>query len=145
MVGVGDWAPTGDVTIRPTLLSPLAIGGGFVFSASYIGRAARDLLAQRDPMTPNNLKDPKSGMDWFTAATQLEQLRRFAAERDLVHSGMIQGGAEIAAAWSAVSSKPKPSANARIASSRLRAMSASAASTSAPRASRSITPSSRAR
>jgi len=49
---------------------------GFVMQASYIGRAGRNLLAQRDPVTPNNLRDPKSGQDWFTAATELEKLRQ---------------------------------------------------------------------
>jgi hypothetical protein len=49
---------------------------GFVMQASYIGRAGRNLLAQRDPVAPNNLKDPKSGQDWFTAATNLEKLRQ---------------------------------------------------------------------
>jgi hypothetical protein len=49
--------------------------GGLV-SFSYIGRSARNLLAQRDVMTPTNLRDPKSGMDWYTAATILEKARQ---------------------------------------------------------------------
>ena len=48
---------------------------GLVVQASYIGRLGRKLLAQRDIMALNNLKDPKSGMDWYTAAGQLELLR----------------------------------------------------------------------
>jgi len=48
---------------------------GLFVEASYIGRAARDLLAQRDIMHLNNLKDPKSGMDWYTAAGILEDNR----------------------------------------------------------------------
>jgi hypothetical protein len=48
---------------------------GLVLQTSYIGRAARHLLATRDIMALNNLVDPKSGMDWYTAAGQLEQLR----------------------------------------------------------------------
>jgi hypothetical protein len=43
--------------------------GGFVFGASYVGRFAHRLLQQRDLAMPLNLKDPKSGMDYFTAAT----------------------------------------------------------------------------
>src|SRR4029079_12085805 len=43
---------------------------------SYIGRAARHLLATRDVMTPNNITDPKSGMTWYEAATALEIQRR---------------------------------------------------------------------
>ena len=48
---------------------------GLVVQASYIGRAARNLIASRDVMALNNLVDPKSGMDWYTAAGMLEQLR----------------------------------------------------------------------
>ncbi|MCA1817221.1 MAG: carboxypeptidase-like regulatory domain-containing protein [Acidobacteria bacterium] len=49
---------------------------GLVVQASYIGRLGRNLLVSRDVMMPNDLRDPKSGMDWYTAAGQLEDLRR---------------------------------------------------------------------
>jgi hypothetical protein len=49
---------------------------GLVVQASYIGRAGRHLLAARDVMALNNLVDPKSGMDWYTAAGMLEDMRR---------------------------------------------------------------------
>ena len=49
---------------------------GMVLQVSYIGRSARNLIAARDVMALNNLKDPKSGMDWYTAAGILEDLRR---------------------------------------------------------------------
>jgi hypothetical protein len=49
---------------------------GGVFQASYLGRLGRHLLAERDIVTPNNLVDPKSGMDWYTAATILEKARQ---------------------------------------------------------------------
>ena len=49
---------------------------GLVIQASYIGRLGRGLLLSRDVMMPNNLRDPKSGMDWYTAAGMLEDLRR---------------------------------------------------------------------
>src|SRR5215813_1435742 len=48
---------------------------GFAFEASYVGRAARNLLAVRDIMALNDLVDPKSGVDWFTAAGMLANLR----------------------------------------------------------------------
>lgn len=48
---------------------------GLVVQASYIGRAARHLIASRDVMALNDLADPKSTMDWYTAAGILEQLR----------------------------------------------------------------------
>ncbi|HEX6044868.1 MAG TPA: TonB-dependent receptor, partial [Pyrinomonadaceae bacterium] len=49
---------------------------GLVVQASYIGRYARNLIASRDVMALNNLVDPKSGMDWYTAAGMLESFRR---------------------------------------------------------------------
>jgi len=49
---------------------------GLVLQASYIGRMARNLIATRDVMALNNLVDPKSGMDWYTAAGLLEDFRR---------------------------------------------------------------------
>ena len=49
---------------------------GFVIQASYVGRAARNLLASRDVAALNNLVDTKSGMDWYTAAGMLEDYRR---------------------------------------------------------------------
>ena len=48
---------------------------GLTIEASYVGRMARNLLAQRDLMMPNNLVDPKSGMDCYTAARLLYDLR----------------------------------------------------------------------
>ncbi|HYX26947.1 MAG TPA: TonB-dependent receptor, partial [Pyrinomonadaceae bacterium] len=48
---------------------------GLFIQASYIGRYANNLIAQRDVMALNNLRDPKSGMDWYTAAGKLEVLR----------------------------------------------------------------------
>ena len=49
--------------------------GGLAVEASYIGRKARKLLASRDVMTVNNIVDPKSGQDWYTAAGILQDLR----------------------------------------------------------------------
>lgn len=49
---------------------------GLVLQMSYIGRSARNLIASRDVMALNNLVDPKSGMDWYTAAGMLEDFRR---------------------------------------------------------------------
>jgi hypothetical protein len=49
--------------------------GGFTVEASYVGRRARKLLLTRDIMHLNNLVDPKSGVDWYTAAHQLYNIR----------------------------------------------------------------------
>ena len=51
------------------------LGRGFSFEASYVGRIARSLLLSRDVSTPNNIKDPKSGADWYTSIRQLIDLR----------------------------------------------------------------------
>jgi hypothetical protein len=48
---------------------------GLVVQASYIGRSARNLIVSRDVMAFNNLVDPKSGVDWYTAGGILEDLR----------------------------------------------------------------------
>ena len=48
---------------------------GLSVEFSYVGRAARDLLLVRDVAQPNNIIDPISGMDWFTAAARLNDLR----------------------------------------------------------------------
>ena len=49
--------------------------GGLFIEAAYAGRKARKLLAIIDTMHFNNLVDPKSGMDWYTAAGKLEDAR----------------------------------------------------------------------
>ncbi len=48
---------------------------GMYFEMSYIGRAARNLFATRDVMALNDLVDPASGVDWYTAAGMLHDLR----------------------------------------------------------------------
>jgi hypothetical protein len=59
---------------------------GAYFEASYIGRAARNLFATRDVMALNNLVDPASGMDWYTAAGILHDLRAANTPIDQVQS-----------------------------------------------------------
>ena len=49
---------------------------GGLLQVSYIARLGRHLLAQRDIAQPGNLVDPKSGMDFDTAATILEKARQ---------------------------------------------------------------------
>jgi hypothetical protein len=48
--------------------------GGLVFEAAYVGRLGHRLLQQRDLAMPLDLKDPKSGTDYFAAATALAKL-----------------------------------------------------------------------
>ncbi|MEO6724819.1 MAG: TonB-dependent receptor, partial [Blastocatellia bacterium] len=51
------------------------LGKGFSVEMSYVGRMARNLLSSRDVLQFNNLKDPKSGVDFYTAMRQLIGLR----------------------------------------------------------------------
>src|SRR5262249_18215158 len=50
-------------------------GKGYSVEVSYVGRLARDLLTSYDVMQFNNLVDPKSGVDFYTAMRQLIALR----------------------------------------------------------------------
>jgi len=52
---------------------------GLIVSVSYLGRKARNLLQPRDATAIANFVDTQSGMDWNTAATQLEILRQQGA------------------------------------------------------------------
>ena len=47
------------------------LASNFVFEASYVGRFAHRLLQNEDLAEPLDLRDPKSGMDYFTAAQLL--------------------------------------------------------------------------
>ena len=49
---------------------------GVVVQLNYTGRLGRKLLATRDVMAITNLKNPSTGVDWYTAATQLEVIRQ---------------------------------------------------------------------
>lgn len=51
------------------------IGKGLSFEASYVGRFARNLLASRDIMQLNNIRDPASGMTYYEAVNQLVDFR----------------------------------------------------------------------
>ena len=49
---------------------------GMYFEASYIGRKARNLFATRDVMALNNIVDPTTGMDFYTAFNTLLDARQ---------------------------------------------------------------------
>jgi hypothetical protein len=52
------------------------VSKGTKLTMSYIGRKAQNLLARRDVTAFNDIVDPKSGMDWYTAGTALEKQRQ---------------------------------------------------------------------
>ena len=49
------------------------VGKGWTFEAAYVGRFGRHLLQQRDLAAATDLVDPKSGTDYYTAATLMSQ------------------------------------------------------------------------
>jgi len=51
------------------------VGKGLSFEASYVGRFARSLLASRDIMQLNNIRDPQSGMTYYEAINRLVDFR----------------------------------------------------------------------
>lgn len=50
------------------------LGKGLVLEATYTGRLGRRLLQEADLAQPLNLVDPKTRVDYFTAATQLAKI-----------------------------------------------------------------------
>ncbi len=48
----------------------------FSMQLAYVGRLGRNLLTQRDLRQPTDLVDPKTGIDYYTAATRLSKLAR---------------------------------------------------------------------
>jgi hypothetical protein len=58
-------------TMSANLSLQRELPGGWVVQGSYVGRWARRSLTRRDAAMPTNLKDPKSGMTYFQAATIL--------------------------------------------------------------------------
>ncbi len=70
------------------------LGKGFSFEAAYVGRRGRNLLVRRDAAMPANLKDPASGLDYFTAVGQL-----------IGAAQGIDGGAPLSA-YSGIASQP---------------------------------------
>jgi hypothetical protein len=60
----------------------------FSLQVSYVGRFGRDLLTQRDLTQPLNIKDPQSGIDYYTAASALSNLARKFALNNRVNCGL---------------------------------------------------------
>jgi hypothetical protein len=51
------------------------VGKGLSFETSYVGRFGRNLLATRDIMQLNNIRDPQSGITYYEAMNQLVDFR----------------------------------------------------------------------
>jgi len=63
--------------------------GGFSLEVAYVGRLAHRLLTQLDVATPLNLKDPKTGLDYFTALTALAKIYRTGVSTDNFTPSMV--------------------------------------------------------
>src|SRR5215470_10856001 len=57
--------------------------GRFSLQVSYVGRFGRDLLTQRDLNQPLDIVDPKTGIDYYAAASALSNLARKFATANL--------------------------------------------------------------
>jgi hypothetical protein len=52
------------------------LGRGFTLDVSYVGRLSHRLLSQSDVATTEDIVDPKTGVDYYTAVTALAKLYR---------------------------------------------------------------------
>ena len=67
--------------------------GQMTLDVAYVGHLAHRLLVYDDVATPMNLKDPKSGIDYFAAATQLSKMWRQGVPESSVDSAIGPTGA----------------------------------------------------
>ena len=61
----------------------------FSLQVSYVGRLGRHLLTQRDLRQPIDLVDPKTGIDYFAAATRLAQLAQQGLASTQVNDAVV--------------------------------------------------------
>jgi len=61
----------------------------FSLQLAYVGRLGRNLLTQRDLRQPIDLTDPKTGIDYFTAATRLAQLARKGYTASQINDSLV--------------------------------------------------------
>jgi hypothetical protein len=80
--------------------------GGFSLEVAYVGRMSRRLLMQLDVGTPLDLKDPKTGMDYFTATTALAKIYRTGLSTDNFNASMVP--TKVAQYWADILSPLQP-------------------------------------
>ena len=66
---------------------------GFSIEAAYVGRRGRDLLIRRDLAMPMDIVDPRSGVNYFTAAQQLIAAYRQAGITSAAPANFLSIGA----------------------------------------------------
>ncbi len=65
------------------------LGHNFSLDVSYVGRLSHRLLSQEDVSAPLDLVDPKSGIDYYTAAQALAKLYRAGVTSNTVTAAQI--------------------------------------------------------
>jgi len=63
--------------------------GGITLDVAYVGHFAHRLLAYDDVAAPTNMVDPKTGIDYFTAASRLSQLWRAGTPESSISAATI--------------------------------------------------------
>jgi len=81
------------------------LGKGFTLDVAYVGRLAHRLLSQEDVATPEDIRDPKTGVDYFAAATALAKVYRQGVPTNSVTPGLI---GPTASYWSDILQPLKP-------------------------------------
>ena len=79
--------------------------GGVNLEVSYVGRLAHRLLSQEDLAMPLNIVDPKSKVDYFTAAKRLSQLGFAGTPTSAVNASVV---GPTAAYWQNIVAPLKP-------------------------------------
>jgi hypothetical protein len=70
------------------------LGRGFTLDVAYVGRLSRRLLSQEDVAAPVNLRDPKTGLDYFTAVQALAKVYRQGVPTQQVNDAMFGAAAQ---------------------------------------------------
>jgi hypothetical protein len=70
------------------------LGRGMTLQVSYVGRLAHRLLVQEDVATPEDLVDPKTHMDYFTAVQALANVYRQGVATNNVTDSMFGAAAQ---------------------------------------------------
>jgi hypothetical protein len=65
------------------------LANGLSLQVAYVGRMGRNLLTQRDLRQPLDVVDPKSGIDYFAAATRLSQLSRQGVDPSQITDALV--------------------------------------------------------
>ena len=70
------------------------LGHGLTLDVAYVGRLSRRLLSQEDVAAPVDLRDPKSGLDYFTAVQALAKVYRQGVPTEQVSDSMFGAAAK---------------------------------------------------